>query len=173
MDSGRYELPHDRAPTVSERSSMTARREELIDGLRAAQLEAVKARIAKLFRLTVTAGLDAENTEPLVEDYAKLLCGQPLWAIDAACLAILRSGAKFRPTAPEILDRATREAAPARAELAAIATVLDADIHRVPDPAERDRVLARFKAMISGVGVPPATNSETMPEAALAPAGSN
>ncbi len=103
--------------------------------------------------MTVTAGLDAENVAPLVDDFARLLGGQPLWAIDAACLAILRSGAKFRPTAPEILDRATREAAPARAELADITIVLDADIYRAPDPTERKRVLARFKEMIAECGL--------------------
>lgn len=138
------EISEARAPNAAERGELETRRQGLAVSLRAADFEAVKRRVAKLFGMMPQVGADADTIVELVSDYSNVLKSQPLWAIDGACVSVIESGAKFRPSAPEFLALARSRAQPFFAEMAKIETVLRATVVREPDPAERARVKAKF-----------------------------
>lgn len=138
------EISQTRAPNEAERGELETRLQALAVSLRAADFDAVKRRVAKLFGMMPQVGTDADTIVELVSDYSNVLKSQPLWAIDGACVSVIESGAKFRPSAPEFLALARSKAQPFFAEMAKIDAVLRARIIREPDPAERARVKAKF-----------------------------
>lgn len=151
--AGEQEIAHTLALAEPERRGLMARGEDLIAALRSADRDDVKRRIAKLFGMSnFVVGMDAETVTDLVCDYAKVMATQPLWAVDSACRAVIASGAKFRPGAPELLALARRAADPFRAELASINSVLNARVYRVPDQSERQRVKALFEGVKAKFG---------------------
>jgi hypothetical protein len=164
-----HEIADRGAPTAAERGDLSARRHVLLDSLRAPPSDTIKRRLAKLFGLLATGGIDGESLVGLLDDYVKLLSHEPLWAVDAACLAVINSGAVFRPTGPQFLAMARKAADAARIELHDIEAVLNASVYHAPDPAEKERVLARFKGMISECGLgQPVGESRSKPRPAPA-----
>lgn len=162
--AGDHEIPHTQALAEPERRGLTARAEDLIAALRPADRDDVKRRIAKLFGMSnFVVGMDAETAASLVDDYAKAMATQPLWAVDSACRAVIASGAKFRPGVPEFLALARKAADPFRTELASINSVLNARVYRVPDASERQRVKTAFAGLKDKLGfeAKPARGSES------------
>ena len=149
---GRLEISSDYAPTQPEREAFGVRARHLEASLQRPKLENVMRRVAKLFLMLSTGGLDAESSDALVTDYATLLSSQPLWAIDAACMQVLNSGATFRPSAPEFLAIARKHAEPYRTELYEIGQVLKARVCQTVSPEQRARVGKMLREFADGFG---------------------
>lgn len=163
----RHEIAHTDAPSDVERRHLTDRRELLIGCLTPSDFDEVRRRVARLFGYLPAIDANSENAAALVDDFAKLIRAEPLWAIEAACISVLNSGAKFRPSGPEFLALCRREASGAHAELQEVVKVLSADIYRAPDPDERNRVTGEFRELISQVGLGPVDPNE--PKKPLSP----
>jgi hypothetical protein len=79
----------------------------------------------------------------------RTLAKVPLWAVDAACLEVVRSGAKFAPSAPELILMAEGYCAPFRAEQGQIRRVLDAEVWHEPSAEEKARIQAGFAKLMA------------------------
>ena len=136
-------------PSVAEMDVYYNRLNELNEGMRS-DIGAVKRRMARLFLLfPVSAG---ENTEAVADAYASVLSGIPLWAVDSACKAAIDSGAKFRPSAPELLTVATKSCSGLLEEVSDLTKVLTAEPYRPRPENERDRVKRGFAELLGSLG---------------------
>lgn len=148
----RHELPDTHALSVPAKDALSIHRRELEQAMRPAGVSAASQRIARLFQMFPLIGA-GENVAKLVENYTKAVAAHPLWAIDAACVAIQRSGADYRPSEPKFLAAVIDAASGPAADLLQITDLLHADIYHVPDEAERDRVSNRFKSLLGELGL--------------------
>jgi hypothetical protein len=151
-----YEISDRTALRDDERRALEGRRDVLGAAVRGADLDDAKRSIARLFGLLPMVGIDAASVEATVTDYARVLSSQPLWAINAACRAVVESGAKFRPGAPELLVLARKKAQGAHAEADQITAVLAAKVFHEPTDAERAVVRDKIRALQAKV---PATRA--------------
>jgi hypothetical protein len=140
------------APSADERRALELRREALGAGVGGGDIESIKRSIARLFGLMPVVGLDADNAEVTVTEYARVLSLQPLWAVNAACRAVLDSGAKFRPGAPELLALAREKGRAIHAEANKITRVLSAKVYHTPTAAERERIRVGFADLGARLG---------------------
>lgn len=136
--TGKGSIAADRAPMSAERAALVARLSVIEKALRPADVKAARQIVAQLFMLFPLQG-DARDMGAITAEYATALASEPLWAIHAACVAIIDDGAEFRPSAPRLLKVARKATEAVRAEAWQIASVLNASVYTVPDRAERDR----------------------------------
>jgi hypothetical protein len=149
---GLHELPDTHALPDGARIALTNRRDALIEATGAAGPELAGRLIGRLFEMFPAAGADSADIARLISNHAKSVSHAPAWAIAEAIQKIRDSGARFRPSEPEFVRVVADCAAPARAELADISRLLSAKVYHVPAETERDRVKARFSALVAGIG---------------------
>jgi hypothetical protein len=95
--------------------------------------------VLRLFGLIPQSDAGADVLRQIA-DYGRVLCVEPLWAIEGACRRAINEGVKFRPSAPDLLAKARLEARQARAEVDEIEKLFSAQIFHGPSKDARDRV---------------------------------
>jgi hypothetical protein len=112
----------------------------------------VGRRMVHLFRRFPGSRLPDAEVVPVMAAYAHDLKTFPLWAIEAGCLEFIRSGGQFAPSSPILRQTIDRQMAPVRLELAALDSVLGAEVWHERDPEEKARVIAEFDALVHAIG---------------------
>lgn len=149
-----YAISSQSAATVGEREALEARKAELDSGLHPADPRSAAGRVLQLMvRYPSTAALSTGRTDEMVKAYGRDLSRFPLWAIDAACIATIRGGGAFMPSAPELAAACEREIYAMRSELATISRALDAAVYSETGDEERARMKAAFKALAEEIGL--------------------
>lgn len=110
------------------------------------QAGAAVARLLMLFpSLSAQSG---ETAMAITAAYVEQVERFPLWAVQAACAALARGGARqFAPTGPEFIAAVDDAVAPLRREDAEIARVLAAQADAPPQPVD-DAVAARIRQLV-------------------------
>jgi hypothetical protein len=135
-------------PGDAEMASYRRRLSAIEAGLKNNSLAALIRRMARLFLLFPVTGQAAGMGESTAEAYASVLSAVPIWAVDKACIKIVNSGAKFRPSAPEILKLAVENCRFAHDEADTLRAILAAEPYQQNDPTERDRVKNGFAELL-------------------------
>jgi hypothetical protein len=146
-------------------SEIEQRRALVLGWLRPAPIESVEKRMATIFLWFTTAGLSEESAQALTQAYARVLSGFPTWAVDRACIKIRDSGAKFRPSAPEIRKWVEAECAPAYQEAETLHLIITAERYSPATEAERARVKAGFAEFIASLPDPRRDRRKTREQA--------
>ena len=129
--SGELFIPHDRAPTDSQRAYLSRHAAILSDGLLPAAWSKIVGEIGMLFRLMAVKDCDPEEIAAVIEVYANDLKSLPLWAISNACAAFRTGEAGdgvFVPKVGEIRRYALRQVQRLRNERDKINRVLSAAV---------------------------------------------
>ena len=133
------------APTAAERAMLAARSEVLDAALRPAGKGEAQRMIAALFALIPVGRDDAGDVTEQIGLYGAALASQPIWAVGAACRAIVDGGRKFRPGAPELVVLARAACEQAFEERARLGELLGARVVAEIGEEERARVRAGFR----------------------------
>lgn len=149
--AGHYSISDQRAPNAVDGEHLRARLVELRGSLHPSDPAEVARRIVRLFLRFPSSKMPDALVDETVKAYAADLSPFPLWAIDAACVAVLRgSGANpsFVPSCPSLRLEVEDQCAKARIEAAEIERILNTAVYRMPTESERERVSRRFDALI-------------------------
>lgn len=128
------------------------RRDQLSSSISSSDPRDVVKRVARLFMRFPSTRLPEGQAEAMMAAYAADLSGFPLWAIDAACLAVIGGRAdvskSFAPSSIELREACVKAMAPVHVEIAELRKVLDAEIYHEPGPDEKARVQAMFRDLV-------------------------
>lgn len=163
--SGKHQISALNAPSANELVEIEQRHALVLSWLRPAPIESVEKRMATIFLWFTTAGLSEESAQAVTQAYARVLSGFPVWAVDRACIKIRDSGAKFRPSAPEIKKWAEAECAPAFHEAETLRLIITAERYSPRSKAEHARVKGLFAQFIASLPDPKRNGRKTREEA--------
>jgi hypothetical protein len=163
--SGKHQISALNAPSANELVEIENRRALVLGWLRPAPIESVEKRMATIFLWFTTAGLSEESARAVTQAYARVLSGFPVWAVDKACIKIRDSGAKFRPSAPEIRKWVQAECAPAYHEAETLHLIVAAERYSPATEGERARVKEGFAQFIASLPDPKRHGRKTREQA--------
>jgi hypothetical protein len=169
--AGKHQISALNAPNANELAEIEQRRALVLGWLRSAPIESVEKRMATIFLWFTSAGLSEESAQAVTQAYARVLSGFPVWAVDKACIKIRDSGARFRPSAPEIRKWVEQECAPAFHEAETLQLIITAERYEPRSEAERARVKAAFAQFIASLPDPKRDGRKTREEAEMDVAG--
>jgi hypothetical protein len=144
------ELSDRAAPSPAERAYLAARADLLRESLAPSSKEEAASMVAGLFAVIPVGRDEGENQAKQIALYASLLMDEPPWAIAAACRGCVDAGARFRPSAPELVAAARRAAQRVREEHYRIEQVLNAKVVHERTEEERAASRERIQEMLRG-----------------------
>ena len=154
--TGKYVVSILRAPGPPEVAEYQRRYSEIQSGLMPSDMSAVERRMGRLFLMFPVAGMSGDMLAAAILAYAGVLSSFPLWAVDAACQKIMKSGATFRPSAPEMRKLVDDECKPIYEEAEALNIILIAERYEEKPQDHRDRIKAGYGDLLADLA---STNS--------------
>ena len=153
---GKFSISSQSGPTDEDRAAMIARRFYLAERTHGAERVAIEAVVSKLMLVFPSMRGGYQDATEVVGVFAEVLRGLPLWAVrhaaDKIATAQSNRNHAFAPSAPELHKAASDLAAPFAVEQKCLGEVLDAEIYVPVDPDQRAQTLAKFHALVKGLG---------------------
>jgi len=163
--AGKHQISALNAPSASDLIEIEQRHALVSGWLRRAPIDSVEKRMATVFLWFTTAGLSDESARAVTQAYARVLSAFPLWAVERVCVRIRNSGAKFRPSAPEIRKWVEAECAHAYHEAETLRVIITAERYSPATKAERGRVKGGFAQFLASLDDPKRNGRKTREQA--------